>query len=259
MRNILKRFGASGIFAAAALILGLAVALSAAVVSLGRRAAVPAEPETAIAGLSRPSEPSGTIEYPSPQAIAGATAASVDKTLAPPLLVPPLPDSAARITKKPFGLKVSPGHSPVSPERFSGYHTGTDFESFPDEQDKDVVVSAVCSGPLLEKRRASGYGGIAVQRCDLGGRVVTVVYGHLVLSRISPAVGTELAAGTPFAVLGQGHSYDTDGERKHLHLGIHLGAQINIKGYVATRAELGQWLDAAALGGWTTGGQPVQK
>lgn len=34
------------------------------------------------------------------------------------------------------------------------------------------------------------------------------------------------------ANLGNGYSSDTDGERKHLHLGIHLGEVVDIRGYV---------------------------
>src|SRR5438105_13240780 len=39
----------------------------------------------------------------------------------------PLENAQTRVTKKFFGTKVSPGNSPVTPERFSGYHTGVDF------------------------------------------------------------------------------------------------------------------------------------
>jgi hypothetical protein len=62
-------------------------------------------------------------------------------------LVLPISSAAKRITKKPFGLKVSPTDSPVKPERFSGYHTGTDFEILPGEENKDVPIYAICNGP----------------------------------------------------------------------------------------------------------------
>ena len=167
-----------------------------------------------------------------------------------PEILPPLADPAGRLTKKGFGLWVSPGHSPVSPERFTGYHTGLDFETFPAEQDIDVEVSAVCAGPLLLKKRASGYGGVAVQACRLGGRDVTVVYGHLALASIAAKAGDELAAGQAIGRLGRGFSAETDGERKHLHLSIHLGKTLDIKGYVQDQAALAGWLDPAVLGGW---------
>ena len=168
----------------------------------------------------------------------------------PPQLAAPLPDPSRRITKKPFGLYVRPGDSPVSPERFQGYHTGVDLETFPDEQDADIEVVAVCDGPLLVKRTASGYGGVAVQACLVDGRDVTVVYGHLRLASIEAAVGDRLSAGGRLGLLGTGFGPETDGERRHLHLSIHSGDAVNIRGYVPDRSALGQWFESAVLGGW---------
>lgn len=158
---------------------------------------------------------------------------------------PPVSLALERITKKPFGLKVSPQNSPVSPEKFSGYHTGVDFETFPSEANTDVSVWAVCSGKLLLKKSASGYGGVAVQACQLNGQDVTIIYGHLRLTSITAKVGTELKAGDELAVLGTGYSEETSGERKHLHLGIYQGAALNLLGYVQNPADLVGWLDAA--------------
>ncbi len=149
-----------------------------------------------------------------------------------------------RVTKKPFGIFVSPNNSPVSPEKFTGYHTGVDFETFSDEQDKDVTVSTVCAGPLLLKESASGYGGVAVQDCMLGNQDVTIIYGHLQLSSIQGNIGQQLSAGAQIGILGKGYSSETDGERKHLHLGIHVGKAINILGYVQKQADLAGWMDA---------------
>jgi hypothetical protein len=157
----------------------------------------------------------------------------------------PLANAKERITKKPFGIQVSPKNSPVSPERFTGYHTGTDFETTPEEQNIDVPVMAICSGPLLESRSASGYGGVAVQSCRIDNQDVTVVYGHLKLVSVSTVVGRQMSAGQKFAVLGKGYTSETNGERKHLHLGIHKGTAINILGYVSSPAGLESWLDPA--------------
>ena len=44
----------------------------------------------------------------------------------PPTEPEPIGQTEERITKKPFGIKISPENSPISPERFSGYHTGID-------------------------------------------------------------------------------------------------------------------------------------
>jgi murein DD-endopeptidase MepM/ murein hydrolase activator NlpD len=170
-----------------------------------------------------------------------------DKSIATPsssrLLYWPINRPLERVTKKPFGQKVSPSNSPVQPERFSGYHTGVDFEAFSDEKTTDVLISALCDGRILAKRIATGYGGVLIQACVLDGEPVTLVYGHLRLSSISVQAGDWLKAGQIFAVLGTGGSAETSGERKHLHLGIHRGSSQNILGYVARESELKNWLD----------------
>ncbi len=159
----------------------------------------------------------------------------------------PLEHAGERVTKKPFGLQVTPKDSPVSPERFSGYHAGTDFETFANEQDRDIEVFAVCDGALALKKTATGYGGVVVQRCVLDDQPVTVVYGHLKLSSVTVKTGEALKRGDALGVLGKGYSTETDGERKHLHLGIHKGATITVLGYVQKSADLDQWLDARLL------------
>ncbi len=159
-------------------------------------------------------------------------------------ITPPISNALSRITKKPFGLKVSPQNSPVSPERFAGFHTGVDFETLSSEQNIDVPIYAICSGPLLLKKWASGYGGVAVQKCTVDSQDVTVIYGHIKLASIQVSVGQDFSAGRQIGILGQGFSTETDGERKHLHLGIHKGSSINIKGYLQNQSELSQWLDA---------------
>lgn len=159
----------------------------------------------------------------------------------------PIDRAEARVTKKPFGLNVRPERSPVSPERFSGYHTGVDFEVFSDEVDQPVEIRAICTGTLLVKRVAAGYGGLVVQACEFNDQPVTVVYGHLKLISVQTKVGDEVRQGQPLAVLGAGGSMETDGERTHLHLGIHKGTAIDIRGYVSSVAELDQWLDVRTL------------
>ncbi len=156
----------------------------------------------------------------------------------------PLDNALNRVTKKPFGIYVSPGDSPVSPERFSGYHTGADFEIFSDEDGRDVPVMAVCSGTLAIKRFVSGYGGVVIENCMLDGKPITVLYGHLKLASITKKAGDKISAGETIAILGKGYSAETDGERKHLHLGIRRGSQIDYKGYVSRKSDLADWIDA---------------
>lgn len=166
-------------------------------------------------------------------------AASEDKSDAPV----PLDQAGKRVTKKPFGIFITPKDSPIQPEKFRGYHTGTDFEVFREESKADVSVRAVCPGTLVVKRSASGYGGIVVQRCELGGGPVTVVYGHLALGSVTADIGESVEQGDVIGLLGTAGSADTDGERKHLHLAIHKGEIIDIRGYVAEQKMLDQWLD----------------
>jgi hypothetical protein len=52
------------------------------------------------------------------------------------------------VTKKPFGIRVSPSDSPVQPERFVGYHSGVDFEIKAGEEDQSLPVTAICAGEV---------------------------------------------------------------------------------------------------------------
>jgi len=155
----------------------------------------------------------------------------------------PIADAAARVTKKTFGLYVTPKSSPVQPDRFTGYHTGVDFETTVAEQKQDVVINVACDGTLLVKRWASGYGGAVVQSCKIGNQQVTVIYGHLQLASVTAKVGTKLKAGARLGILGRGFSTETDRERKHLHFAIHRGAGVSLLGYVQKRSALSTWLD----------------
>jgi hypothetical protein len=155
----------------------------------------------------------------------------------------PLARAQERVAKKPFGIFITPETSPVQPERFTGYHTGADFELLPGEDAHAVDVHAVCTGPLIIRRAVNGYGGVAIQRCAPDGSPVTVLYGHLNLASIQAQVGDELIAGTRIGTLGEGFSTETDGERPHLHLSIHRGDAVEYRGYVQAQAELAQWID----------------
>jgi len=177
------------------------------------------------------------------QSVVPEVSASLSPTVG--VFVEPIAGTVGRITKKPFGLYVSPADSPVSPEKFTGYHTGVDFETLPGEQGIDVPIYAICAGPLQQKRTATGYGGVAVQACTLAGQPITVIYGHIKLTSITATVGQQLAVGQKLGILGEGFSSETGGERKHLHLGIHRGSAINILGYVQTTAELSAWVNVA--------------
>lgn len=157
--------------------------------------------------------------------------------------ISPISRAAERVTKKPFGIYVSPSASPVSPERFTGYHTAVDFEILSGEEDADVSVFAICDGEIVYKGNVDGYGGLVIQRCAWENQPVTVLYGHVRLSGIPKGVGENLTAGEQVGFLGEGYTPETDQERKHLHLGIHKGSALEFRGYISEEARLGEWLD----------------
>lgn len=161
-----------------------------------------------------------------------------------PQLTSPISKPFTRVTKKPFNIYITKQNSPIQPEKFSGYHTGTDFEVSTAEQDQEVEILIACNGKLLLKKYATGYGGVAVQSCKLDGSDVTIIYGHLQLTSITAKVGDELTQDSKLGILGKGYSTETDGERKHLHFGIHKGTAVNILGYVQNKADLSGWLNA---------------
>lgn len=160
-----------------------------------------------------------------------------------PKLSMPISQGLTRVTKKSFGLFVTPQNSPVANDIFNGYHTGIDFEANTSEQNTDVTITAACDGKVLLKQWATGYGGVLVQACKIDGEDATVIYGHLNLDSIRPAVGQAMLAGDKIGSLGQGFSHETDGRRKHLHFDIHKGTEINILGYIDKQGDLANWLD----------------
>ncbi len=155
----------------------------------------------------------------------------------------PLAHSSERVTKKTFGQLINKATSPVQPERFSGYHTGVDFEILTkSESNQPVLVYAVCNGPLRYKNAVLGYGGVAIQECSLDNKPIMVLYGHLSYMRTTAKVGDQLVAGQEFSTLGETPK-ETDGERKHLHLSFHLGKAVELRGYVQNKKDLSAWID----------------
>lgn len=193
--------------------------------------------------LSTLQTPLSTVSDPE-RPIETAESTSISTSEPVPLkLVAPLDRAAERITKKSFGTYVTPQNSPVSPERFSGYHSGVDFEILSGEDSLDVPVYAICTGPLLTKQWVSGYGGVVVQQCDIEQQTVTVLYGHMRLASVTAAPDQTVQVNESLGVLGTGYSGETDGERKHLHMSIHRGNAITWAGYVSSKAALTDWMD----------------
>ena len=164
------------------------------------------------------------------------------------VITEPISNAKSRITKKPFGIYVSPSNSPVQPEKFTGYHTGVDFETTSSELTQNIDISAAKDGKILVKQWVSGYGGVIIQSTVINGENVTILYGHLNINENSSlVVGSSVKAGDRLAILGAAYSNDTNGERKHLHLGIHKGTNIDYLGYVQNKSDLSGWIDATTL------------
>lgn len=161
-------------------------------------------------------------------------------------LADPVADWQSRITKKSFGTYVTPQNSPVSPERFTGYHTGVDVEY--GDITTDVPVFAPSEAGVVLARTADGYGGVAVLSFLLDGTAYTAIYGHLRPNSL-PVVGQTLTRGETFGLLGTAYSTETDGERRHLHFAIHRGTEINLRGYVPAPEALADWIDPLTLFG----------
>lgn len=162
---------------------------------------------------------------------------------------PPLPQPSSHETPLHFGLYVTPdpAQNPIDPpERFTGYHAATDFEIDPSEQDKEIPVYAICTGKIIFSGFSDGYGGLLTQFCTLAGQDVTVIYGHLAVDSLVNK-DTHVKAGATIAKLGAARSRDTDGSRKHLHLGIAKGHTSEVRGYVQSPSELELFLDPQVI------------
>lgn len=155
--------------------------------------------------------------------------------------VKPIAEFDERITKKPFGIYITPKDSPVQPEKFTGYHTGVDVE-YGDMPDTDIPVYAIADGQVVRSGWVSGYGGMVAIRHNINDKNYIVIYGHLNPDTL-PKNGATVTAGEQIGILGKGYSHQTDGERKHLHFAIYTGTDINVAGYVSSQKELSKWLD----------------
>lgn len=156
----------------------------------------------------------------------------------------PIADFKSRITKKPFGVYITPQNSPVQPEKFSGYHTGLDVEY--EDVTADVPVFAISDGKIVYSNWVSGYGGVFILEVNLGGKLHNVLYGHIRPSSL-PNTGQTFKKGEKIAVLGTGYSQETDGERRHLHFAILSDNRIDLKGYVQNKSDLSGWVDPQTL------------
>ena len=141
------------------------------------------------------------------------------------------------ITKKPFGIYITPKNSPVAPEKFQGFYTGVDIE---ETQGEIIPVLAIADGEVIYSGWVVGYGGVLGLKIDK----YLVLYGHLNADTI-PKVGTKVVRGQQLGYLGKGNTKETDFERQHLHFGILKSGRFDLRGYVQSQNDLENWLNPA--------------
>ena len=159
-------------------------------------------------------------------------------------IVFPIKEFKERITKKSFGDYITPETSPIQPERFSGYHTGVDVEY--GDSTIQIPVMAITAGEVVLAEWVSGYGGVAIIRHNINDKNYLIIYGHLNPDSL-PEKNKIIKPGEQIGVLGAGYSHDTDNERKHLHVGVYTGLDLNLSGYVQTEEELIKWINPLIL------------
>ena len=173
-----------------------------------------------------------------------ATPTTPSPTTTTAALAEPIAEFKQRITKKGFGVYLTPQTSPVPNDRFTGYHTGVDVEYT--DTNADVPIYAIADGHIVLARTASGYGGVMMLKFSWQDKEHLALYGHVRLSSV-PAVGTFVAKGQQIGVLGKGGTSETGGERHHLHFDVLAGTNQDIRGYVQNKTDLALWLDPLSL------------
>lgn len=122
-------------------------------------------------------------------------------------LAEPVAQFKERITKKPFGIYITPQKSPIFHERFTGFHSGVDVEY----QDvlNDVPIFSIADGMVVISEYASGYGGVMVIKYEIKGKTLYGIYGHLKSSSMLKT-GVQVKKGEQIGILGTGYSSETD-------------------------------------------------
>jgi murein DD-endopeptidase MepM/ murein hydrolase activator NlpD len=152
----------------------------------------------------------------------------------------PIVDFQNRITKKPFGIYITPENSPVKPEKFTGYHTGVDIEY--GDITTNIPVLAIYPGTVIYSGFVKGYGGlVAIQHPNF-----ISLYGHLKPASLVKN-NSKVEINQSIGILGKAYSPETDGERKHLHFAIIKGNKLYFRGYVQNQSELKLWLNPLDL------------
>lgn len=161
-----------------------------------------------------------------------------------------------RISLNPFGNHLDGKDSPrnvttdiICPTRkgYVGYHTGSDLEIFDDELNSAVPVKSIADGTVRQIGFVNGYGGLIVIEHEINGQIYTAYYGHVDISSSSLKKGDLVKTGEQIAMLAPQCSEKNGFTRKHLHFGLHLGKNIDVKGYVSTKNDLNNWVNSEKI------------
>jgi len=149
----------------------------------------------------------------------------------------PVDEYEARRSFKGFGEYID--------DRFVGYHVADDIE-FTDA-DEAVPVYAIADGTVVYANWVSGYGGLLILEHVIDGVIYQALYGHVDPASLTQKIGESVLMGQQVAVLGDESLQETDGERKHLHFGLHKGTERRFQGYEASSEEVEYWINPSAF------------
>ncbi len=140
-------------------------------------------------------------------------------------------------------------------DRFNGYHVGDDLEVVHDNK-KAEKVYAIADGRVDFVDWVDGYGGVIGIDHDLclGGpgyesecMPFSSLYGHLDIEYNTVSVNDMVEVGDVIAILGEGETRETDGERKHLHFSISEDLGTSLPGYINNPDRLVNWVNPSSF------------
>jgi murein DD-endopeptidase MepM/ murein hydrolase activator NlpD len=179
------------------------------------------------------------IVLPAPLSMEAAPRSSIisprEVLAAEPDVTLPVKGYSERRTLKTFGTSVDD-------DRFFGFHLGEDVE-FGDTEGT-VTVQAIAPGKVVFAGWAKGYGGVILIEHTVGTESISAIYGHMDSTTMKVKQGEMVKKGQELGQLGEGHSHETDGRRKHLHFALYpTGEKLQFQGYAEAQEDLVNWID----------------
>ena len=159
----------------------------------------------------------------------------VDEIFGPAEVSFPVDEYIERRTYKLFGEYFE--------DRFTGYHVGDDVEFV--DVSEDVPVRSMADGEVVFAGTISGYGGLIIINHDvqIHNDSVQALYGHVDIASAAVSIGDVVEQDQFLANLGAHESYETDGERKHLHFALTTAEERVFSGYVSSESAVDDWVN----------------